>query len=324
MTPTVRRIEVPTPFPVGSVNAWLLLGEPLTLVDCGPLTEEAWAELRAGVEAAGRRLEEVRRLVLTHPHPDHAGLAERVRRASGCRVHAHPVDHGRLLDRPGAWAAIAAFIVETCRRAGAPDSHAEAVAAGLRGLRGYAEPLAAVEALGDGDELTAGGSPWRALHTPGHARGALCLWQAQGGVLVSGDTLLAHISSNALLEPDPEGFRQRTLLRYRESLSRLAALGPRRVAPGHGDPVEEGVAALIEGRLAFYERRAGRLKGLVAEGLRTPWQLAARLFPGVSPASAFLAVSEIVGHLDLLAERGEIAFEGQEEGSGWEARVVTP
>jgi glyoxylase-like metal-dependent hydrolase (beta-lactamase superfamily II) len=306
---------------VGSVNSWLLLGEPLTLVDCGPHTDEAWAELRAGVEATGRRLEEVRQLVLTHPHPDHAGLSERVRRASGCAVYAHRADHRRLLDRPGAWQEIADFIVEVCRRAGAPEGHREAVAAGLEGFRSYAEPLSAVEALGDGEVLPAGGAAWLVLHTPGHARGALCLWEGRERVLASGDTLLAHISSNALLEPDPLGFRQRTLLLYRESLQRLAALRPRRVAPGHGDPVEEEVEGLIEGRLAFYERRAQRIKGLLAEGLRTPWDVAARLFPGVSPDSAFLAVSEVVGHLDLLAERGEIAFEGQEEGRGWEARL---
>lgn len=319
MTPKVRRIEIPTPFPVGSVNAWLLVGEPLTLVDCGPLTDEAWAELRAGVEAAGHRLDEVRRLVLTHPHPDHAGLAERVRRVSGCTVYAHPVDRGRLLDLPGAWDEIAEFIVEACRRGGTPADRAEAVAGNLRVLQGYAEPLSSLETLDEGDLLAAGGTDWQVLHTRGHARGALCLWDRREGVLVSGDTLLAHISSNALLEPEPGGFRQRTLLLYRESLERLRALSPRRVAPGHGDPFEDDVEGLIEGRLAFYERRAQRILGLLNEGVRTPWGLAARLFPGLPADLTFLAVSEVVGHLDLLAERGAISFEGQEAGPGWEA-----
>lgn len=321
MASGIRRIEIPTPFPVGSVNAWLLLGEPLTLVDCGPLTDEAWAELRSGVEASGRKLEEVRRVVLTHRHPDHGGLAERVRSASGCRVYAHPADHERLLDQPGVGEDGAAFIVETCRRAGVPAARVEAVAAGLESYRRYTEPLSAVESLEEGDEIELGGRSWRALHTPGHARGAVCLWDEATRTLASGDTLLPQISSNALPEPDPARFRRRTLPEYRRTLVRLGALAPRRVAPGHGTPLEGGVGELVEGRLAFQDRRARQIARYVGEGLRTPWQIAQRLFPEAPPAAAFLAVSEVVGHLDLLADRGALSFEGQEEGSGWEAGV---
>ncbi len=311
-----HRIPVPTPFPVGPVNAYLLGPEPLTLVDCGPRTDEAWDALRAGVGAAGFRVEDVARLVLTHPHHDHAGLARRVRNASGCAVFAHPADHARLLDRPGEWDAIAGFLVEVCRRAGAPEEVLGALREGLGRLPGYAEPLDAVAPLGEGDALGGGGQTLAVLHTPGHARGALCLWEPAEGVLVAGDTLIPHISSNAILEPGTGAFRQKTLLQYRETLTRLSALGPRSVLPGHGEPLGDP-RELVRRRLALQEARAEKLRRWVAAGPARPWRLAQRLFPDLGPSQAFLAVSEVVGHLDLLAERGQVAFEGQE--GRWEA-----
>jgi glyoxylase-like metal-dependent hydrolase (beta-lactamase superfamily II) len=194
------------------------------------------------------------------------------------------------------------------------------VAQNLGSIAQYAEPLSGVEGLGQGDRVTFREGSWEVLHTPGHARGALCLWEPGHRQLLSGDTLIGHISSNALLEPDPTCFRKRTLLEYRASLERIRGLAPLWVGPGHGAPVEEGgVEPLLAGRFSFYERRARAILTLVGEGLRRPWQVAARLFPDLPPEAAFLAVSEVVGFLDLLAERGEVAFEGQEEGEGWVA-----
>jgi glyoxylase-like metal-dependent hydrolase (beta-lactamase superfamily II) len=316
-----HRIAIPTPFPVGPVNAYLLGPSPVTLVDCGPRTDEAWEALRAGLQLAGRRVEQVERLVLTHPHHDHAGLARRVRGASGCRVYAHPADRPRLLGRPGEWDRISGFLVEACRRAGVPVEALRVLEEQFSGVQVYAEPLDEVLTLAEGETLPVGSRALSVLYTPGHARGAVCLWEPSGRVLLSGDTLLPHISSNAILEPGLDAFRDKTLLRYQETLGRLSNLRPAAVLPGHGDPMG-GVQDLIRRRLALYENRAARIRTLVGEGLSSPWQVAERLFPGISASQAFLAVSEVVGHLDLLAAQGEVAFEGQE--GPWVAHPAAP
>ncbi len=311
----IHRIPVPTPFYVGDVNAYLLEGPPLTLVDTGPLTDEAWAALEGGIRSAGFPVDAVGRLVLTHPHHDHSGLARRVRRAAGCPVYAHPVDHDRLLDRPGEWNAIAGFLGETCRRAGAPGWAAEAVLAGLEVLSGYTEPLDAVQPLDEGAVVAVDATRLRVLHTPGHARGALCFWEPDTGTLLSGDTLLPTISSNAILEPGRHGrFRERTLVAYLATLERLRSLAPRRLLPGHGEVLDGGedLDRLVAGRLAFHRARADEIMGLVRAGARTPWEISQHLFPDPDPAFLFLVVSEVVGHLDLLADRGAVAFGGQD------------
>lgn len=315
--PGIQRIELPTPFPVGPANAFLV-GRS-TLVDCGPRTPAAWDALQRGLAAAGCPVEAVSRLVLTHPHHDHAGLAARVRRASDCAVYAHPVDHPRLLGAPGTWDAIAGFLLEVCRRGGAPRPVVEGLSASLETLDGYAEPLDAVMPLEDGDQLSVDGGALAVLHTPGHARGSLCLWDPTGRRLFSGDTLLPRISSNAILEPGAVAFRTQTLLQYRAQLRRLAALTPRAVWPGHGDPLGDP-GPLIARRLALHEVRAERVLALVREGFERPWALVERLFPAVPVGASFLAVSEVVGHLDLLAARGAVCFEGQE--GEWVATAV--
>ena len=94
-------LVLPTPFPVGPVNCWLLRGDPLTLVDAGPNTPEALAALEAGLAGHGLRIEDVELLILTHQHSDHVGLAATIRARSGCRVAGHELLRGLRRGRPG-------------------------------------------------------------------------------------------------------------------------------------------------------------------------------------------------------------------------------
>ncbi len=313
----IHRIPVPTPFPVGAVNAYLLGPDPLTLVDCGPRTEGSWAALVAGIAAAGRSVGEVERVVLTHCHPDHVGLARRVREVSGCEVLAHPADHARLTGAQGEWERIVGFIAEACRRAGVPTGVLGALAEMLGTIPGFTEDLDEVSALVGGDSLAFDGARLDVLATPGHAGGALCLWDSAGRILFSGDTLLPHISSNAILEPDAEAFRNRALCTYLETLARVESLKPRTCLPGHGEPFSEA-AELIRQRRSFHEARAEKVLALVSAGLERPWEIARALFPDADAGYAHLAVSEVVGHLDLLAGAGRVLFEGR--GDPWLVR----
>ena len=109
----IHKIVVPTPFYVGPVNCYLVRNDPVTIIDVGPNTEEAYSALRHGVEQLGLRLDAIKRIIVTHAHVDHYGLASRVQEISGAKVYlhsweaeklAHPqdyTDHRRLLARAG-------------------------------------------------------------------------------------------------------------------------------------------------------------------------------------------------------------------------------
>ncbi len=295
-------LALPTPYPVGPVNAYLLPGPPVTLVDCGPKTPQALEALEAGLMQAGSGLGQIERLVITHGHLDHFGLAATVVAESGAEVCAHRADLPKLTgDR--------AF-VEPMRTliagAGFPPGVAEVLLEVLRKYRGQFDPITPPCLLNDGDLLPLADGALEVLHTPGHAQGHICL--KDGGALISGDLLLEEISPNPLVEFDGNGQRMRTLPSLLRSLRRIAALEPAITYPGHGDPIPEPAWRVRE-LLLHHEARKERLAQMLAGRAWTLREISVAWFPGLSPANLILGLSEVLGHLDLLEEAGHLAIE---------------
>jgi glyoxylase-like metal-dependent hydrolase (beta-lactamase superfamily II) len=171
----------------------------------------------------------------------------------------------------------------------------------------FAAPVAVDRTLAEGDLLPLAGRQWQVLHTPGHAAGLICLYEPSDGTLLSSDHLLADISSNPVVEPPPPGERERlrSLALYRDSLRRVAALDVRRALPSHG-PIIDDVAGLVAQRLTFHQQRLDHIVEALRAGARTTWDVTQALFPGRSPLDTFLAVSEVIGHLDVLEIEGRV------------------
>ena len=161
--------------------------------------------------------------------------------------------------------------------------------------------------VADGELLSLGNRLFNAHVTPGHATGHLSLFEAETGVLVSGDHLLPHINPNPVLEPDSVTVeRRRSLVEYLESLDRFVALDPTVILPGHG-PAFHDVGALVANMRIHHDRRAERVLELVRElGEPTPFDLATAMFPSLEGFGVMLGVSEAVGHLDLLVDDGVV------------------
>ncbi len=292
----LHRIELPTPFPVGPVNAYLLPGEPLTLVDAGPRTPEAQAALEAGVAAAGYRLEDVRRVLLTHGHTDHAGNAAWVAGRSGAAVHVHPADGPKISGQRWVLDHLRTFVVQ----AGLPPAALDGFAERLRVLRQLHEPVPEPRMLADGQSLALDGERLRVLHTPGHSHGHVCFYH-EDGVLIAGDLLLADISPNPVVEFGPDGRRLPTLPLYLQSLRRVLLLNCDVAHPGHG-PALGNPNARIRELIAHHEQRKEDVAARLRRGPRTLAELCRELYPDVDEVNLVLALSEVVGHLDLLAE----------------------
>jgi glyoxylase-like metal-dependent hydrolase (beta-lactamase superfamily II) len=309
----LHAIELPTPFPVGPITVYLAdaPGEPLTLIDTGPHTTEARAALEAGLARLGTTLTRLERIVITHAHADHFGLAADLVAASGARVLSHPWNTAALGDYDTDRRQRVEFYAALMVQAAVPVGVLQAIGRATHGVDRFARPVAVDATLDEGQALHLAGYAWQVLHTPGHAAGLICLYEPTSRTLLSSDHLLADISSNPLFEPPPPGHveRPRSLALYKTSLQRVADLGVDRALPSHG-PVVVDVAALVERRLAFHRQRADRVLDALRAGARTTWDVTQALFPDRSPLDTFLAVSEVIGHLDLLEMEGQIA--GQE------------
>lgn len=305
-------IPLPTGLPVGDVNAWLVEGTPLTLVDCGLDRASALGALEHGLAELGHGLADVGLLVVTHPHPDHFGLAAELVRRTGMQVACLDVGAGVLRDWDR-WAAgnDKAVHAGLIRHGVEPAAAAALRDAGHTG-RFWAQPVEVDRVLRAGEPLVLSGRVLDVLHLPGHSEGDTVLHDRAAGVLVAGDHLLSGISSNALASTPFagtwDGRRRTPLLDYRASLRRTRELEADIVLGGHGPPVT-GHAALIDERLAAQDERAARLLALLdggAGGGVSAHELARRMWGPLAERQVFATLSEVLGHLDLLLTDGAI------------------
>ena len=173
--------------------------------------------------------------------------------------------------------------------------------------------------LRDGERLELRDRRLEVLHRPGHSPTDTLFWDAERRILLAADHLLKHISSNPLISRPPGGApdaasRPRALITYLRSLRATRALPAELVLAGHGDPITDHVA-LIDERLAFHARRAEKIFELVADQPRTAYEIAQAMWGNVAVTQAYLTLSEVLGHLDLLADDGRVS-EIAGDGSG--------
>ncbi len=312
-----KLLPLPTSFPVGPINTYLLDGDPLTLIDCGPKHAEPLAALEAGLAWHGCRIEDIRQLILTHHHVDHVGLAKTVADRSGADVIAHPFNTPYLSDYEAERVRNLPFYEQIWREGGVPEDIVEHMRQSGAGISRWLDPVEITRTVDEGDTITAGGRQWRVYHTPGHAGGLICLFDPDTGELIANDHLLRDISSNPIVEPPPVGGaagpRPKRLVEYIHHMQRMADLRPTIAYPGHGEIIHD-VPALVRKRIAFHRRRANKIYDALNHSPLTLWEITQPIFPKLKHGmDYFLGLSEILGHLDLLVEddRVESMREGE-------------
>lgn len=302
------RIVVPLPFAMRSANAWLFPGREPALVDCGIGTPEGRATLldglrKAGVDPAGPA---GLRLFVTHGHIDHAGNAAVLGR-HGVPLQAPPAESPFLETfRRDAARRLGAFSKALARH-GAPPEAVAAAQARAREMDAWMEDAPIAAPLADGARLTLGGTDATAHLTPGHTPGSTVFLTAENDLL-SGDTLLEHITSNAIELLDRDRGRYAQYLRTLDGLRRFAGC---QVLPGHHEPFRL-TEALLESHLEKHQRRGAKVLAAL-DAPRTAWELLPRVLPHLAHDQVFLGMCEVVGHLHDLEARG-LVREREESG----------
>ncbi|MFD8641840.1 MBL fold metallo-hydrolase [Streptomyces zaomyceticus] len=291
------------------------------LVDTGWDDPASWTELTGGLEALGLSVREVHGVVITHHHPDHHGLSGRVREESGAWIAMHAADTAvvrrtREAD-PGTWLE---YLARKLAAAGAPEDHLAPLRAArtsgrMRTLPGLRSALPDREIV-PGELLDLAGRRLRAIWTPGHTPGHVCLHLEEEhpsrlpghGRLFSGDHLLPGISPHIGLYEDPDdAIETDPLGDYLDSLERVGRLGVAEVLPAHQHAFTDSAGRVRE-LLDHHEDRLTGLLGLLATPL-TPWQLAERMewnrpWEHIPYGSRNIAVSEAEAHVRRLVKLG--------------------
>ena len=305
LLPGLHWLRMPLPIDLDHINLWLLADhDGWTLVDTGLDAAECrnvWLQL----ETSLLRERPLSRILLTHCHPDHMGLAHWLADRHGAPV---------LMSRPEFASARAFFeadppdmesALEFFRQHGAPDPQEFLPQVSGRGFRRMVSGIPSIaHHLADRDRIRVGRQDWDVLETGGHADGHCALFDAARGVLISGDQVLPTISSNVSLTPrtslaDPLGT-------FLDSLERLGALASDTlVLPSHGRPFR-GLANRTRDLIAHHGQQLEALVGACAEP-RSAWELLPTLFRReLRGLHRLLGLGETIAHAEYLARRGRL------------------
>ncbi len=299
----IAKIVIPTPFPVGDVNVYVVKGDRLTLIDVGPKTDLAWEALNIQLKDLGLVAKDIEQVVLTHHHPDHAGLLEYF--PDSLDVYGHQLNERWLFRTKEFLEEHDQFYFGLFKEFGVPEQYFPLIGALKKTLR-YACNRPLTGQLKEGDSLL-GMENWTVIETPGHAQSHIGLLREKDGVFIAGDLLLAHISPNPLIEPPLPGTHKRpkSLLQYNESLNKLKSLPVQLLYAGHGEEIIR-VNELIDKRLLQQHERAMKVKNWLKEEPLTVFEICRRLFPKVYEKELSLTISETIAQLDYLQSLGEI------------------
>ena len=315
----VHRVAVPlNDSPLGSVNVYLIESDsgPI-LIDTAWQMPDALAAIEGALADLGTRVEDLSLIVLTHGHPDHTGLAAPLRARSGAPILLHPADWPMVDPERRRGAEQFTRSMEWQRLNGMPDLGQGLVRGSRRAMQERNPPFVPDRALADGDTLALGAFTFRVIWCPGHARGQVCLHDADAGLLISADHVLPHISPNVGIygpdDGDPLGEYLASLARVRDLLADL-------VLPGHGAPFTD-LAARVDTLAAHHEERLAEiLAALTPESASAydlshglTWSGGRRTFADLHPFQQSMALAETIAHLELLRRRGLVV---REEGDG--------
>jgi glyoxylase-like metal-dependent hydrolase (beta-lactamase superfamily II) len=306
----IHRLRIPTPFAVGRVNTYLIDDDPLTLVDSGPNSGLALDELQHQLAERGHSIDDIELVIITHQHIDHLGLVDIVARHSGAEVAVIDL-LARFADNFAEDAARDdVFASGVMLRNGIPEDVVAALRTVSSAFRAWGSRARVTRPLHDGETLALRDRRLQVLHRPGHSPSDTVFWDERRRTLIAADHLIKHISSNPLIsrpldaDATPDD-RPQALVIYMESLRRTREMPAEIVLSGHGDPITDHVA-LIDQRLAFHAERAEKIGGLIAEQPRSGYALAQALFGDVAVTQAYLTLSEVLGHVDLLLNDGRV------------------
>ncbi|MBI3965673.1 MAG: MBL fold metallo-hydrolase [Chloroflexi bacterium] len=309
----IHLLKVPIPgSPLGHLNAYLIRADGGGyLVDCGWAAPEAFDALESQLRDIGIGFRDLKGIILTHIHPDHYGLAGRIKELSGAEVIVHRLEEPLIESRYVHYEAILDELAPWLRQYGAPDREImelQRAAMPVLDRVGVAEPD---RLLFGGEVLTLGEFAFEVIWTPGHSPGHIVLYERSRGVLIAGDHILGTISPNVGLNPQsgPNPMRD-----YVDALLRVRDLEVQIVLPGHRDPFD-GLRERVDRILEHHEIRNGHILAALAEGPKTGYQIAQSIqwvggrvkFAELEPLHRRLALMETLSHAERLVSLKKLA-----------------
>lgn len=305
----VHKLQFEIPYSVQPVNMYLVEGEPLTLIDTGPIMEEVSETIPATLAELGHPPSSIERIIITHHHPDHMGLASRFKDASGGEVVCHRMGLGPVSDYWEESVRLREYLVGLSPFMGLDAEMVKSTLSTSYQWDDVAEPVSVDRQVEDGDLLA--GQPYdlEVVYTPGHSIDHICLFLREKELLFTGDMLLNTITPNPDMYPPWQSEERSGLPDYVRSLEKIRELDIAVALPGHGASIED-FAARVDQVLIHHDERLSFLLGALGGEDMTVIQLTGELLTHIeaepSVENVFLGMREVFGHLVILEQQGRV------------------
>lgn len=303
------RLELPTFFAMKTVNSYLFIGDKPTLIDCGEKTEETWLALESELSKYNLQIRDIKRLVITHAHVDHMGMANKVSEHSGAKVWVSDYVFDWAVNFREMWDRRTALMLSFLE---ARLGTAEASGLVLKNMAGMfnkihqvwdAIPAERLERFSVGQMLELGGAQWEVHYFPGHSITQTCFYQPNNQYLLSADMLLNRTPTPVIdVQPDNPSERVKSLSQMLDSYARISKMHIAKVFPGHYEPFEDA-QGLIKDQVRRIHNRKLQCLELIKSGYTSFIGLYEKMYKG-SWNLATLAM--LIGYLDILMDEGYI------------------
>jgi glyoxylase-like metal-dependent hydrolase (beta-lactamase superfamily II) len=292
------------------VNVYAIRGNSgYLLVDAGWNTEESFAALKKGMAEIGADVKDISQVLVTHVHPDHYGMAGRVKKISGASLAMHHIEKDFIEPRYVSMEVLLNQIDRLLEANGVPLKMVKDLSNATVGLEKYVVPTQPDITLHNGETVTTGLFTFRVIWTPGHSSGHICLYEPEKKIMLSGDHILPTITPNVSVHPQAI---ENPLGRYCDSLNELIKLEVKLTLPGHEKPFAS-FKKRIEEILKHHEQRNQEILAALANKSRTSFQIAREISWGLQGSWSSLpdfhkrmAVLETLAHLEMMATRGRV------------------
>lgn len=311
----VHQIKTPSPGSASwATNVYVIEGNNgHILVDSGWDSQESLWALQEGIKAANLKLRDIKKVVITHIHPDHYGLSGKIKQICGAQLAIHRIDADFVSPRYKDFADLITKTEEMLRQNGVPQDELPQLKEASLWMNKYVTPDSPEVILDDGDIISNDPFELEVLWTPGHSPGHICLYERKGKFIITGDHVLydttPHVGFNPQSGDNPLGD-------YISSLKKLEGLKVLFVLPGHG-PVFNALGLRIEKILQHHEQRKRAILNSLRDGLKTAYEIAQKIpwmtdqggttFQSLAIWDRRMAVAETLAHLKLLMEEDKVS-----------------
>lgn len=302
------RIELPLGIMFQSVNAYLIPGDQLTLIDCGLFSPENWIFFQKKIEEHGFKVNEIDQIIITHEHRDHIGMLPELIAHSDAVIYAPKNIEGWFSQPDEMMKSYDEFNASLFQTFGIPDDLLQKIADYLDGevMARKIEAMDRFKFFQEGDNLKIGEEDWKVLHTPGHCPNQYVFIQEQQKKVFGSDMLLPIAPMPIIVEDTKNpGYPTRSLHDLLNSFQRLLKYDFQTVYPGHG-PIFVNANAIIEKQLDRIAMRKEECFEAIKNGLSTPYQINRKMYPYQNMPPDFSGMFMVMGYIDLLEEERRV------------------